>query len=223
MIHVDLGGYAFHSRFPYLDQLPCEEMNKFQHVFRPSGYVYSPLGGLIDGIPQLERYRILMVLRDPRDVLTSEYFSMAHSHRLPPVAGDKHRQFAALRRRARALPIDEYVVSESPRVVATYRRYIDGLLKPGYSTALLTYEEMILDFPEWLLRLQAFCGFSMSSQLQERLVSAARHSASRKERIDSHARQVLPGDHRRKLKRQTIDELNGRFEDVLTRLGYEAS
>jgi Homeodomain-like domain len=35
--------------------------------------------------------------------------------------------------------------AESPRVQATYQRYLDRLLEPGYEVALLKYEDMILD------------------------------------------------------------------------------
>lgn len=223
MIHVDLGGYAFHSTFPYLDQLTHEQLEDYQHVFRPSGYVYSPFGGMIDGIRGLEHYRVLVVLRDPRDVLTSEFFSIRHSHRTPPVASDKHAQFSALRNRARALTIDEYVLSESPRVRATYQRYIDRLLEPGHDVGVLKYEDMIADFPKWLGQLERFCELSISPQLRGRLTSSARQAAARKERIASHARQLLPGDHRRKLHGATIGELNRRFAEILDRLEYDPS
>jgi hypothetical protein len=42
-----------------------------------------------------------------------------------------------------------------------------------------------------------------------------------KERIESHARQRIPGDHRRKLKQETVAEVNVRFADILDRLEYE--
>ena len=111
--------------------------------------------------------------------------------------------------------------AESPHVKANYQRYIDRLLEPGYEVALLKYEDMILDFPKWLNQLEIACEFETSSKLRERLVNEAQRAASRKERIDSHARQRIPGDHRRKLRAETVSELNGRFADILDRLEYE--
>jgi hypothetical protein len=52
-------------------------------------------------------------------------------------------------------------------------------------------------------------------------VNEAQRVASRKERIDSHARQRIPGDHRRKLRAETVSELNERFAEILDRLEYE--
>jgi hypothetical protein len=221
MIHIDFGGYAFHSKFPYLDQLSNHQMSEFRHVFKSAGYVYGPFGGMVEGIPEMEHYRILLVLRDPRDVLTSGFFSMGHSHRMPPTMSDKHAQFRELRSHARGTSIDHYVICESPHVKANYQRYIDRLLEPGYEVALLKYEDMILDFPKWLNQLEIACEFETSSRLRERLVNEAQRAASRKERIDSHARQRIPGDHRRKLRAETVSELNERFADILDRLEYE--
>ena len=223
MIHIDFGGYAFHSNFPYLDQLSPEQMRSFQHLFRASGYVYSPFGGMVADIPQIADYHIVLVLRDPRDVLTSEFFSIGRSHRMPPAASNKSGAFRELRSRARVLTIDEYVICESARVKAAYQRYIDSLLEPGHPVAVLKYEDMILDFPRWLTKLEAHCELSMSSELRERLMNDARRAGSRKEQVDSHARQLRPGDHRRKLREQTIAELNERFTDILSRLDYELS
>jgi hypothetical protein len=70
-----------------------------------------------------------------------------------------------------------------------------------------------------LNQLETTCEFEMSSKLRERLVNEAQRAASRKERIDSHARQRIPGDHRRKLRDETVLS-SMRFADILDRLEY---
>ena len=89
MVPVNIHGYAFHTNFPYLDHLTEEEMKKYQHIFKPNGYLYSVFGGMIEGISDLEKYKIVLMVRDFRDILVSEYYSIAFSHVAPYKQGNK--------------------------------------------------------------------------------------------------------------------------------------
>ena len=83
MLHIQMNEYAFCSSLPYLDHLNEIGMRNYQHVFQPQGFLYSAFGGFIEGIDNLEAYKILLLIRDPRDVLVSSFFSTAYSHPLP--------------------------------------------------------------------------------------------------------------------------------------------
>ena len=65
MVPVSIHGYAFHTIFPYLDHLTAEEMEKYQHIFKPNGYLYSVFGGMIEGLTKLEKYKTVLMVRDP--------------------------------------------------------------------------------------------------------------------------------------------------------------
>ncbi len=91
MVTVGIHDYAFNSDFPYLDLLSAEEMEEYRYLFKPAGCLYSVFGGMIDGIPDLEKYKVVFVARDPRDLLVSNYYSMAHSHSAP--TGEKREAF----------------------------------------------------------------------------------------------------------------------------------
>ena len=93
MVPVGMHGYAFHTNFPYFDNLSAEEMEKYKHIFKSTGYLYSTFGGMIEGIPDLEKYKIVLITRDPRDILVSQYYSIAYSHGSPSKFGDKHDGF----------------------------------------------------------------------------------------------------------------------------------
>ncbi|MGF1579593.1 MAG: sulfotransferase domain-containing protein [Gemmataceae bacterium] len=211
-------GYSFHSNFPYLHTLTASEMSRFQHIFRPRGYLYTVFGGMVEGIPQLENYRVLLLVRDPRDVLTSRYYSVAHSHPVPLVP-TKRIAFEKDRMCARKIGIDQYVLNEMQQVKATYERY-RRLLVPLENVHITKYEEMVDDFEQWLEKLLRHCGLEVSPELREQFRAEARATRSRQEDPTSHVRQITPGDHRRKLKSETIQKLNQTLRDELDCFGY---
>ena len=221
LVHVRLTDYAFNSSFPYLDHLSELEMDKYRHVFLPVGYLYSVFGGMVEGISDLDAYRVVLMVRDPRDVLTSEYFSIAYSHR-PPLGKNKASSFGDRRELARQIGIDEYAVAQCARLRRVYERYADRLLgRPN--VAMLTYEQMMSDFEAWLDRLLDHCGLTTTPRLRRALVDEARRSRPKTEDVFRHRRQALPGDHRRKLRAETIGRLEASFSRVLEAFGYASS
>src|SRR5262245_46726250 len=47
MVSVGIHDYAFNTDFPYLDYLSSTEMQKYHHIFKPNGYLYTVFGGMI--------------------------------------------------------------------------------------------------------------------------------------------------------------------------------
>lgn len=217
---VGLAEYAFHTKFPYLDQLPAHEMERYQYLFKPTGYLYSVFGGMIENIPDIERYRIVVMLRDPRDVLVSEYYSYAFSHSEPSKLGNKYVDFMKMRQKARKLSIDEYVISECDRLYANYERYT-ALLLDRYDNVFITkYEEMASDFDVWLKKILEYCELEISDELLRCLLNEAGHLKPKKEDVYQHVRKAMPGDYKEKLTHKTIDILNFKFLSVLERFNY---
>lgn len=213
-----MDGYAFHSDFPYLHTLGVSEMAQYQHIFRPRGYLYTAFGGMVEGIPDLATYRIVLMVRDPRDVLTSRFYSVAYSHPVPLVP-TKRSAFWNERNQARKMGIDRYVLMEVEQVQRTYERY-RRLLPLTPNVHWTKYEEMIADFESWLAKLLIHCGLDVSPKLREELVVEACNSRPDNEEPKSHLRQVTPGDHRRKLQAGTITRLNHILEPELAWFGY---
>jgi len=184
----------------------------FLHTsFRKRGYYYGPFRWFLR-IPDLEEYAVLLVLRDPRDVLTSHYYSIAYSH---PIG---HRRLLLARREARRMTVDEYVLHMSQPFRKTYETYCSELLgKPN--VLFLKYEDMVADFEPWLRRAAEHVGLDGNELLLRRIIGEADFEVKGDD-VYSHKRQVKPGDHRRKLKRETIEILNVEFHGVLERLGY---
>ena len=221
MTPVGLAEYAFHTKFPYLDQLSDREMVQYQYLFNPVGYLYSVFGGMVEGIPELEKYRVILMIRDPRDVLVSEYYSYAFSHSEPSRLGDKYADFMRMRQKARTITIDEYVVSECDRVCVNYERYV-SLLLDRYAHVLVTkYEEMTSDFEAWLKKILEHCEFKISDRLLESILNEAGHLKPKQEDIHQHIRKGMPGDYKEKLDRKTIDCIDAKFSSMLERFDYK--
>jgi hypothetical protein len=54
---------------------------KFLGKFKTKGYIFGPIRTFLK-IPDIKKYDIILFLRDPRDVLVSDYFSMKFSHNI---------------------------------------------------------------------------------------------------------------------------------------------
>jgi hypothetical protein len=195
-----------------------ELARRSSELFRPHGYGYVTMRGFVP-IESLEHYKVLLVLRDPRDVMVSEYYSKAFSHVLPADSG-RRRTFLASRAAAQRMTVDEYVLDEVDKWEDVYATYVRELLEPGLAT-LVTYETMVADVHRWLRQVEAALGIRMSDKDRDELAEAAGggHPAGSDDE-GQHVRQRAPGDYLRKLAPTTVEELTRRLSGPLEALGY---
>lgn len=203
------------------DCYPLKSEGRGGHLYNKSGFFYGPFRVCHDGVPNLDDFKIILMLRDPRDMVTSHYFSVAHSHGVP--LGNPAEKEWLLAKRAETLrkTIDEFALEIAPVFAERYEAYCDKLLgRPN--VLLLKYEEMIEDFDGWLKRILNFTGWTPREETLNRLRAESRRGGEAQEDITRHKRQALPGDHRRKLKPETVARLDETFTATLKRLGYPA-
>jgi len=220
MIAVGIHDYAFHTDFPYLDHLSASEIQRYQHIFKPNGYLYSVFGGMIEGILELEKYIIVLMVRDPRDVLVSGYYSIAYSHKTPNQRSDKYEEFIESRKTAKELTIDEHVVAKSKSLYDNLHRYKTLLLDKYPNVYVTTYEDMISDFQGWLNNLLNNCYLKINNELLQLLVEENDLLQPKKEDIHKHIRKGKSGDYKEKLRLETIEYLNVKFSPILAKYGY---
>jgi hypothetical protein len=127
--------------------------------------------------------------------------------------------------------VDAYVLAKAPSVLRLYRQ-ICNTLAARPNVTLLRYEDMVSRYDVWLADfltgLTRACSPGDRPALQAQLEKIhadayARHRNDFQvdhENVMSHKRQVLPGDHRRKLAPATIERLNAEFCEVLAQLSY---
>jgi hypothetical protein len=172
-------------------------------------------------LPHFDQFKALLMLRDPRDVLTSLFFSIAFSHGEPSGVEDVRRDFLAARQKARQQGIDQCVLDLAPNYLQRYTGYCRDVL--GRPNVLLAkYEDMIADFRAWLQRVLIFWGIPTNTKIVARVIRDADFSVACED-PGAHKRQVMPGDHRRKLQPATLRQLDEMFADVLDTLGYPRS
>jgi len=187
-------------------------------LFEHKGYCYGAFRKLIGVIPNLEMYKIILMLRDPRDILVSLYYSLRYSHEIPSGNPYTTKLMCEARQKVCEMTIDDYVLDEAHVFMNRYLEYC-GVLMGKSNVLFLKYEDMIQDFPVWLNSIVSFLGFDIKKDVLDAIISEADFQV-KEEDVYSHKRQVTPGDHMRKLRPATIEQLNHDLKSVLDMLGY---
>jgi hypothetical protein len=232
---------------------PTTETLPFDRIFNGEDFIASRTGlfgplRFFAPSSALQSARVILHLRDPRDVLTSMFFSYCFMHPGEIAPNTGYRKGVA------EAGIDKFVLDMSDENFARYPgdygtgcqhgKYI-GNVRDRYvrylrevvgrpNASVLSYEEMVLDFPTWLRRLLSGFGLSDADEtyrfIRSRVeiqndVTGHRPGSDEAlkagaEDIRSHKRKATPGDYKEKLRPETISELNRRFSEVLDALGY---
>lgn len=183
------------------------------NMFKAEGFHYGPLYWFVENLPDIERFRVLLTLRDPRDMLTSQYYSRAYAHTIFNQAGVDRR------RKAREMGIDAFVRAELPELEERYTGYYENLV--GRENVLfLPYEKMVTDFDDWLSDLAGYLGAPPDHPELAKIRAEASFRVKKEDKY-SHRRSVQPGNHREKLKPETIRFLNERLGPLMEKFGYK--
>lgn len=192
----------------------------YQAQMRPQGVYYGMARGpYVARMPAIFRLRAVVQLRDPRDCITSLFFSLRSSH-VPPEDPAKREAFLKRREALAAQDIDRFALAQAPlyrermRILATIAEAHDDLL-------LLRYEEMVGDTARWLERIAGFLDQPLTPALRAGLGDSLDFSVAGEDAA-RHKRQVTPGDHRRKLRPETVAAMNAVLAEELARFGYAA-
>lgn len=180
------------------------------------GFRNAPLG-LKDSRAYIDARKVLMV-RDPRDALVSEYFSNAYSHSLP-TAGQALDAMKEARQQALASSIESYVLSRAELLSATMMEYAP--LVDDRSTRIFKYEDVIMHKRALLTEISHHFGWSVDDT-HLGLVLKWADVVPHDERPTEFVRRVLPGDHRNKLSPDAIRKLNLLLETPMKAFGYLA-
>jgi hypothetical protein len=222
LVPVGLHDYAWNSDLPYFHQMSPAEMQRYRHVFKPRGYVYTLFNGMFEGIPDLDQYRVFLMVRDPRDILVSDFYSMAYSHPAPQRTSGKYAHFMQIRELVRRSTVDEFVLHEAGEVRRVLERYKTLLVDAYPSVYVTSYEEMTEDFDGWLTRLLSACGLAISADLRRTLDEEHARLTPKDENVHRHIRKGRPGDFEAKLEPETIEQLNTKLGPMLEAFGYAA-
>lgn len=201
---------------------------KFDHLtadindlFLRKGYCFAGFKGLIDPIhlPPSASRRTIFLVRDPRDMLTSQYFSVAISHPPPgsSFSADRKRAFDAKRARTRDMSIDDYVLKMSSNVAKSFERTLSKLSAIDHK--MYNYENVVFKKTSWINDIANYLDLDIRADTVEEIVRQV-NVVPQEENTAKHIRKVTPGDHKDKLQPATIDKLNKTFAEIFRTLGY---
>lgn len=229
----DFNNVRYHSEHQAKpDQWPVGKILQGKKYIPRHNGCFGPVRFFLPG-QSLEQTNVLLHLRDPRDVLTSMFFSYAymHSGKVPPNTG--------MRRDVAEAGIDKFVLDMSDEgyrnyegdygtggnykhhvgnMLDRYERYLRELVGQP-NTRIVFYEDMVADFSTWLRKVVARFDLPNGDETFRHVL--ARHEEEVKPTEENpwlHKRKVTPGDYKEKLQPETIAELNDRFGAVLAAL-----
>lgn len=189
-------------------------------VFLPRGYCY---GGFrvfpTYPISILAEARAVLLVRDPKDMMVSNYFSNAFSHKPPSEdeTSPAYQSFMKRRERIRNTDINDYVRS----ILGNYQKMLASYRGLWHRSTVLTfrYEDVIANKRDWVTEIAAHYGWSIEDEIIGEVI--ARYDVfPDEEKRDSHVRQVSPGNYRNHLNEKTIHTVNAALTEDLQALGY---
>ena len=206
------------------DPRPVDE-RFFSEAF-PERTIASPLYlhyRCFKDLPKPDRYRAFFVLRDPRDVVVSFYFSMKHSHPLNP--GVECRR-AELQKRSKTDGLCFLIEQMADYGFFQAQRSWVGAEDPD--VRVFRYEDLTgpNQFEE-VRRLFRFCTIPMPDPALRRLLH--RHAFERKsggrekgqEDIEAHQRKGVAGDWKNHFTERVAGKFAEETGDLVDSLGYE--
>lgn len=180
------------------------------------GFRNAPLA-LKDSPAYISARKVLMV-RDPRDALVSEYFSNAYSHSMP-AAGKGLETMKEVRQQALSTSVESYVLERAELMRRTMMEYAPLTQDPA--TKIFRYEDVILDKRRLLTTICDYFGWPVDDNHIAQVLKWA-DVVPDAERPTEFVRRVVPGDHRNKLSPAAIDKLNLLLEGPMRSFGYAA-
>jgi len=183
-----------------------------------AGFRDLPAG--IAATPEFAGATKVLLVRDPRDAIVSEYFSTRATHSLPKAAeGEAGAREDLLRRReaAQKVDIEAFALAEAGRMAETVERYLPLVGDPRL--LVLRYEDVIFDKAAMVRAVAAHFGWRVGDGQLGAILKWI-DVVPEAEDPTAFIRKVTPGDHRDKLSPGAIAELDRVLARAMAGFGY---
>ncbi|GGW82296.1 sulfotransferase domain-containing protein [Alteromonas halophila] len=158
--------------------------------------------------------KAIWLVRDPRDMAVSMYYSIAKSHVIPK----GHEAMTRSRQQTSELDIDEFVVKRMKSYMGQFKQYQKNLANKNVK--IYRYEDVIYEKLSWFKGVLTYLDIPVKDKLAENVVKQFDVIPS-EEKDDQHIRQVHPGNYKKKLAAETVETLNEQAMDFLRYFNYE--
>lgn len=159
----------------------------------------------------------VFLIRDPRDALVSEYFSMRKTHSVPESGGGNTDMMLSLRQRATVGDINDLIRLRARSFANTAAQFFPTI-QAGKSV-VLKYEDIIFDKVSFVNQVCAALQVQVSAQKVAEFAKIIDQRPAQ-ENPDNFVRKVTPGDYKEKLRPDTIANLNATLKQALEVFGY---
>lgn len=213
--YVDLGGMFFNHGKTFKEwsvQKGLEQLFLPGNVIGGVRAVSKPIVDLVEtnNIPTL------LLVRDPRDILVSEYFSnLVHS--LPNVEGDAHSLQSRLREKSKELSIDEYCIEKADHLSNMFS-IASNLIKLEHCH-VIKYEDFVFNKCKFIFWFCEKFQLNVDQVVVDRILSWA-DVFPEQEQKNEFIRKVSPGDFEEKLSQSSKDALFSKLKKSLDTFGY---
>lgn len=213
---LSYNGLAFNSILPPIEKIIFSE-SESRMIFSPLGQIHSFFGSPPPAIIDRADLNVILVVRDPRDILVSQYFSRRKSHVEPPVTSSAHLGFMARRKMSRDQDFSEHVVhlfneiKDEPLRILKFVDTFPGNLK------IFKYEDLLRQHVDLYNELDDLFECTLSRKQKSVLGTIA---AAEPKKEFSHRRSGLQGQYATMIPDQALNELNSYWSDFLSRFNY---
>ena len=168
-------------------------------------------------IKSFGRARKIFMVRDPRDIAVSFYYSMAASH-VVPENGALRDQILTRRDAANTLSIDGFIqAGHVDYFLRNVESFADFLIAPN--TTFYRYEDVIFEKPGWVQQIALDLGLDVAKGKTD-WIAKQHDKRPEQENPGAHIRAVTPGQFRQKLSGQTIRYIETNFPRFFLEMGY---
>lgn len=219
---INLPNYFFHA-----DPKRAKDLRKAEaavDLMTEQGFFFGAHSTFAGDFP-FEDYTKILCVRDPRDVLVSGFYSLAHAH------SPSDKKFARDSAEAREKGL-EWFVRQPVRygMIKDHYAYFRDQLLPREDTLFFQYEEMMDNFPSILSRISEHIGHDPSGSKAMRELESEHAEKNRPgdsgegssggEEQLRHRRSGKAGQYKKKLTQEAQDFLTETFADDLCAFGY---
>jgi hypothetical protein len=170
--------------------------------------------------PAFKMARKVFMFRDPRDALVSQYFSDAYSHSIPSEVesvGEGREIFLKKRAEAQSTEIDEFVLKHARGMGKTLEQYADLLNDP--TCLVLRYEDYVFQKRRLVGKVLQHFDWKVHPAQVNRLMEMVDVLPDGEDKM-RFVRKAVPGDHRVKLKPETLKRLEKLLAPTLELFDY---
>lgn len=184
------------------------------------GYIYFSFRWL-QRLPEINGFKSckkIFMIRDPRDIAVSYYYSMARSHGLPK-KGTSRLLMTDLREDANRMGIDEFIQTGKAGPILRNIQKFSDYLDDEFST-FYKYEDVIFRKREWVHQIASDINCNVSTAVINEIADLY-DVIPEKEAPDKHIRRVVPGGYIEKLSSESVHYIRENYPVFFEEFGYE--